>query len=130
MGVEARYRSEAEEEDAFQRLNMLVRSLDLSQLVHHIQSSTTETAHLTRAWLTRRDGDPAENFYRRVAATYLALMPQTAKPVTLMSRIAGVPQPTMASYIHRARGRGLIPTPKESSRCVMRANVDLKGPGP
>ncbi len=115
MGVEARYGSEAEEEDAFQRLNMLMRNSDLSQVVDHIQSSRSETAHLTRAWLTRRDGDPAENFYRRVAVTYRALIPQTTKPVTLMSRIAGVPQPTMASYIHRARGRGLIPTPEESS---------------
>lgn len=115
MGVEARYGSEAEEEEAIQRLNMLVRSLDLSQVVDHIQRSRTETAHLTRAWLTRRDGDPAESFYRRIAVTYMALLPRTTKPVTLMSRIAQVPQPTMASYIHRARGRGLIPTPEEFS---------------
>lgn len=113
--VEARYRSKGEEEDALRRLNMLVHDLDPDQVVDRIHGGGTEAAHLTRAWLTRRDGDPAEDFYRRIAVTYMALMPLTTKPVTLMSRIAGVPQSTMASHIHRARGRGLIPAPGESS---------------
>lgn len=63
---------------------------------------------ITREELSRRDGESADEFYRRIARAHRALSKVTTRPTKELARIARVPPGTGAAWVSRARARGMF----------------------
>lgn len=65
-------------------------------------------ATATAEELTRREGEPVEDFYRRVAKAHAFLSLASKRPTADLARRAGVPVGTATAWVSRARSRGLF----------------------
>lgn len=59
--------------------------------------------------LARREGEPPDDFSKRVARQYRRFAAASSKPTKDLAEHAGVPLPTMRSWIREARLRGYLP---------------------
>ena len=64
------------------------------------------------AWLAKKPGEPAEDFYRRIAAAYTEYGRSTSRPVKHLAFLAGVGSSTAHSWVYKARIRGFLPPVK------------------
>lgn len=64
---------------------------------------------VAREPLTRPDGSDPDDFSRRLAAAYNALVVTTSKPAKVIAEEAGVPVGTVHRWIREARQRGHLP---------------------
>lgn len=78
--------------------------------IYAIQHATTREA------LTRHQGEAPDDFYGRVAAAYWLLSEVTDTPTNEIAKRAGVPPGTAASWVSRAKARGMFDKVEDDRR--------------